>query len=271
MHPFLSLGDRIVLDSWRVMVMLGILAGSLASYMALKREVGRARAWVVVTLMFVAAPFGAHLAHWMLSPNLYRGDLHRLLVFWKDGHSLFGALAFCSLLLLVISRGFPGIPFWPAADAFSLGTPLGLFFARIGCYLKGCCWGTPIQPGHPFHGVSVKLVRNQLLVLHPVQLYSAAAALAIFCLLLLVRRRWKTPGIPAVLFILLSTSARFFLEFFRGDTQGRSLFGVLTIYQEICLVLFFVGACLFVLLLRATLDQRSGVSDVGPVPPAQNS
>jgi phosphatidylglycerol---prolipoprotein diacylglyceryl transferase len=271
MHPFLSLGDRIVLDSWRVMVLLGIVAGSLLSYVALQGEVGRARAWAVVTLMFVAAPFGAHLAHWMLKPDIYRGDLHRIVVFWKDGHSLFGALAFCSLLLLVISRAFPGIPFWPTADAFSLGTPIGLFFARIGCYMKGCCWGTPIRPGHPFYGLSVKLVRNQLLVLHPVQLYSAAAALAIFCLLLLVRRRWKTPGILAVLFVLLSTAARFFLEFFRGDTQGCSLFGTLTIYQEICLVLFLVGVCLLILLRRGTRDQGPPVRDLGPAPPAQHT
>jgi len=248
MHPFMSLGDRIVLDSWLVMITLGVLGGCLVSFISLKGEIGRARAWVVVGLMVVGALFGAHLAHWLLHPGLHHREHYSILIFWKDGHSLFGALAFCALMLLVVSRIVPAIPFWSTADALALGAPLGLFFARIGCYLKGCCWGTPIQDGHPFYGVSVKLLKNQLLALHPVQLYSAAAAIAIFFTLLTVRRRQKIPGLLAVLFVLLYASARFFLEFFLGDSQA--LVAGLTLSQGICLALFAGGAGLFFFRLR---------------------
>jgi phosphatidylglycerol:prolipoprotein diacylglycerol transferase len=248
MHPFISLGDRIVLDSWQVMITLGVLGGSLVSFIVLKGEIGRARAWIVVGLMVAVALFGAHLAHWLLHPDLYHWEHHRILIFWRDGHALFGALALCALILLVVSRIIPAIPFWPSADAFALGAPLGLFFARIGCYMKGCCWGIPIQEGHPFYGLSVKLLRNQFLVLHPVQLYSAAAAIAIFLTLLAVRRRQKTPGLQAVLFVLLYASARFFLEFFRGDTQA--LFVGLTLSQGICVLFFLIGIFLLSILLR---------------------
>jgi phosphatidylglycerol:prolipoprotein diacylglycerol transferase len=252
MHPFMSLGDRIVLNSWLVMITLGVLGGSLVSFIALKGEIGRARAGIVAGLMVVGAFFGAHLAHWLLHPVLYHRQHHGILIFWKDGHSLFGALAFCALMLLVLSRIVPAIPLWPTADAFALGAPFGLFFARIGCHLKGCCWGIPIQEGHPFHGLSVKLLKNQLLVLHPVQLYSAAAAIAIFFTLLAVRGRQRTPGLLAVLFVLLYASARFFLECFRGDT--RALFAGLTLSQGICVLLFLVGICLWIHLLRSTRD-----------------
>ncbi len=248
MFPFIPLGDRLLLDSWRVMMTAGILGGSLVALIVLRGEIGRVKAFHLVASMAVGALFGAHLAHWLLHPGLFRWDLHRILVFWRDGHSLLGALVFCAALLLAISRIVPGISFWPTADAFSLGVPVGLFFARIGCYMKGCCWGTPIQEGHPFHGLSVKLIRNSLLTLHPVQLYSAAAALAIFCILLAVRRRWKTPGLLSVLFLLLYAAARFFLEFFRGDT--RALFANLTFYQGICLALFLAGMYLLVSRLR---------------------
>jgi phosphatidylglycerol:prolipoprotein diacylglycerol transferase len=252
MHPFISLGDRIVLDSWQVMITLGILGGSLVAWIALTGEIGRTRAWVVVGLMIVGALFGAHLAHWLIHPGLYHGEHRRILIFWKDGHSLFGALAFCTLLLLAVSRIVPAIPFWPTADAFALGAPLGLFFARIGCHLKGCCWGIPIQAGHPFHGLSVKLLKNQILVLHPVQLYSAAAAIAIFFTLLAVRGRQETPGFLAVLFVLLYASARFFLEFFRGDSQA--LFAGLTPSQGICVLLFLIGICFLSVLLRSARE-----------------
>ncbi len=259
MFPFIPLGDRILLDSWRVMMTLGILGGSLVSLWVLKPEIGRARAWIVVALMVGGALFGAHLAHWLLRPGLSR-DPYRLLVFWKDGHSLFGALAFCTVLLVLASRILPGLPFWTTADAFALGVPVGLFFARIGCYMKGCCWGTPIPKGHPLEGLSVKLLYNQVVALHPVQLYSAAAALAIFCTLVAFRRRQKTPGLLAALFLVLYSFARFFLEFFRGDTRAQTFLGVLTIYQLICVLLFLSGICLLILLLRSRRHQGPGIS-----------
>jgi phosphatidylglycerol:prolipoprotein diacylglycerol transferase len=250
MHPYITLGDAFVLDSWRVSITMGILAGSLVAWIVLNREVGHTRATIVIGLMAVGALFGAHLAASLLSPGPAHRDLPWVLAFWRGGHSLFGALAFCTVLLLVTSRALPGIPFWPTADAFALGVPLGLFFARIGCHMKGCCWGIPIGEGHPFHGFSVKLIRNDLLVLHPVQLYSAAAALAIFCALLAVHRRQKTPGLLASLFVLLYSSARFFLEFFRGDAQSLRFFPFLTIYQGICMILFLAGLGLLIFILR---------------------
>jgi len=250
MFPYIPLGDWLLLDSWRVMISVGILGGSLVSLILLQGEIGRLRATLLVASMAASSLFGAHLAHWLLHPGLYGWDLYGILVFWKDGHSLLGAFGVCALLLLAISRIVPGIAFWPTADAFAQGVPVGLFFARIGCYMKGCCWGTPIQDGHPFHGLSVKLVRNDLLTLHPVQLYSAAAALAVFGILLALRRRTKTPGILTILFILLFASARFFLEFFRGDTPA--LFAGLTLYQGVCILLFLSGSFLLFLRLRET-------------------
>ena len=261
MFPYIPLGDWLLLDSWRVMITVGILGGSLVSFFLLQGEIGRFRAGLLVASMVLGALFGAHLAHWVLHPGLSGWDLSGILVFWKDGHSLLGALAFCALLLLTISRIVPHIFFWPTADAFSLGAPVGLFFARIGCYMKGCCWGTPIGEGHPFHGLSVKLVRNSLLTLHPVQLYSATAALAIFCILLALRRRSKTPGLLTVLFVLLYASARFLLEFFRGDTP--SLFAGLTLFQGVRILLLLAGSVLLFLRFRETRDVGSGVRAQG--------
>ncbi len=248
MFPFIPLGDRFLLDSWRVLVTAGILGGSFVSWIVLQAEIGRLRALLLAALMAAGALFGAHLAHGLLLPGLSSPEPYRILRFWRDGYSLIGAFVFCPILLFVLSRIVPGIHFWQAADAFSLGTPVGLFFARIGCYMKGCCWGTPIQEGHPFYGLSVKLIRNSLVTLHPVQLYSAAAALAIFCLLLAVRRVQRTPGLLSALFVLLYACARFLLEFYRGD--ARPLCPGLTIHQGICILLFAVGICLVFPLLR---------------------
>ena len=238
MHPFISLSSRIELDSWEVMMTVALLSGSLVALTVLKKETGWIMALFLLILLTWGALFGAHLAHISFHWDVYQQKYFQtLLIFWKDGHNFFGALAFCALLLFISSRILKRLDFWTAADAFALGTPLGLFFARIGCYMKGCCWGTPISQGHPFNGVSFKLLQNRYLALHPVQLYSAAAGIAIFFVLILVYRKQKAPGTVTGVFCFLYAVARLLLEFFRGDTSGHILLGPLSVHQGICLLI----------------------------------
>jgi phosphatidylglycerol:prolipoprotein diacylglycerol transferase len=236
------------------MITAGLLAGSLVSLALLQGVMGRVGAVFLVATMMIGALFGAHLAHRLLHSGLSGQVLYGTLEFWKDGHSLFGAFAFCALLLLALAR-IARLPFWRTADAFAVGVPAGLFFARIGCYMKGCCWGTPIGEAHLFHGLSEKLIRNELLTVHPVQLYSAAAALAIFCFLLAFRRRDRTPGLLTGLFLLLYPAARFFLEFLRGDSPA--ILGGLSLNQWISVLLFLAGSVVIFLRLRETRYEGS--------------
>jgi phosphatidylglycerol---prolipoprotein diacylglyceryl transferase len=250
MHPFIALTPRITLDSWWVMMCAALLAGSLVSLSLLRKEMGWRRAGLVIPVMAWGALFGAHLGHYVFHPVLFRKDPLGVLVFWGDGHSFLGAPAFCVLLLAVLSTCVRGVRFWPTADAFALGVPAGLFFARLGCYLKGCCWGTPVSETHLFHGLAWKLIDNHLTALHPVQLYGSFSALVIFSILLAVRRRTETPGVLSAAFLLLYCTARFVLEFFRADSHGKSLFGLLTTHQEICLTLFPAACILLWIRLR---------------------
>jgi phosphatidylglycerol:prolipoprotein diacylglycerol transferase len=251
MHPFITVTRQIYLDSWWVMMTLALIAGSLTTLLVLRKEIGWARALLMILVMAWGALFGAHLGHYMFHPTLFRKDPLGVLVFWGDGQSFLGSIAFCLVLLSLLSGFVRSVKFWPAADAFALGIPAGLFFARLGCFLKGCCWGTPIGDAHPLHGLAWKLMDNRLTALHPVQLYGSMAALLIFMALLLLRKTTRTPGILSAAFLMLYGVARFVLEFFRADSGGHTLFGFLTTHQEICLMLFPVGAVLLFLRVRA--------------------
>jgi phosphatidylglycerol---prolipoprotein diacylglyceryl transferase len=249
MHPFLRLSNTLVLESYDVLLTLGIVAASLVALAALRRSLGWGKALVLIATMVWGALFGSHLAHCLVHWDSCRAFPTQILAFWKDGHMLFGALGFCGLLLL-ICPGFLGVDLWTPADAFALGAPLGLCFARIGCYLKGCCWGVPIAEGHPFYGLSFKLLHNRYTAVHPVQIYSAAADLSIFFLLLTIRKRQRISGTVLGAFGLLYGCARFLLEFYRGDTAGHSLLGFFTIHQEICLLLVPASAIFLLCRLR---------------------
>jgi phosphatidylglycerol:prolipoprotein diacylglycerol transferase len=253
MHPFILLSRTVVLESYYVMLALGIIAGSLVSLTALRETIGWIRALVTVMIMIFGALFGAHLVHCFSHWNVYRLEPVRVLAIWRDGHSFLGAPAFCAFLLLLLSRVVPSIPFLTTADAFALGTPMGLSFARIGCYLRGCCWGTPLPEGHIFHGISYKLQDYRLVALHPVQLYSAAADLFIFFCLLGIRRRGHIPGFLTALFLVMYAGARFILEFFRGDTYRISSLWNLSVYQCSSLFLLLVGVCFLYVLPKSRL------------------
>jgi phosphatidylglycerol:prolipoprotein diacylglycerol transferase len=245
MYPYISLSRTVVLDSYYVMLTFGIIAGILVSLLALHKIIGWWKALVMVGIMVWGALFGAHLAHCLFHWNVYRTEPLRVLAIWRDGHSFLGAPAFCALLLLVVSKAVPGIPFFATADGFALGTPLGLFLARIGCYLRGCCWGIPIPEGHIFYGTSYKLLNFRLVALHPVQLYSAAADLFIFFCLLLIRERGHIHGFLTATFLFMYAVARFILEFFRGDTYRIPGLWNLSACQFLSLFLLFVSVCFF--------------------------
>jgi phosphatidylglycerol:prolipoprotein diacylglycerol transferase len=249
MVPFLSLSRSLVLDSWYVMLVAGIALGSLIPLRILSRQIGWGRSLLVVAIMVWAAMFGAHLLHAALHPQAFHNRTLELLIFWKGGHSFLGALALAPLVLLLLSRILPGLCFLAGADAFALGIPVGLVFARIGCHLKGCCWGTPLPEIHPLQGISRKLVENHLLDLHPVQLYSAAGALLLFLVLVFLGKRCRSPGVLSGAFAFLYGAGRFFLEFFRGDSAGQRVFGGLSIHQGLSLVLV-AAAIGFLVLLR---------------------
>lgn len=252
MHPFITVTRRIYLDSWWVMMTLALIAGGLTTLLVLRRDIGWGRALAVIAVMAWGALFGAHLGHYALHPGLFRKDPLGVLVFWGDGQSLLGSMAFCLLLLAILCAAFRGLRFWATADAFALGIPAGLVLARLGCFLKGCCWGTPITEDHPLHGLAWKLLDNRVTALHPVQLYGSAAALLMLASLLLIRRRTRVPGVTAAAFLMLFCVARFVLEFFRADSAGRSFLGVLTAHQEICLLLFPLAAAVLCLRLRGS-------------------
>ncbi len=94
-----------------------------------------------------------------------------------------------------------------AAPSIALGQSIG----RIGCFMSGCCYGTPA--GVPW---AVKFPHLAHLR-HPTQLYESLAAFAIFLALIWFRNRKTARGQVAWLYVTMYATARFAIEFVRGD------------------------------------------------------
>jgi phosphatidylglycerol:prolipoprotein diacylglycerol transferase len=125
------------------------------------------------------------------------------------------------------------------------GLIFGHAIGRIGCFLTGCCYGSPTSL---FLGVKMQDEYR-----HPVQLYEASV-LFIIGMIVLKMIQQKREGKKIVVFYLVTYSmARFLIEFFRGDEiRGVFIMG-LSSSQLISFCLIILAGIIFYLPNRKTI------------------
>jgi phosphatidylglycerol---prolipoprotein diacylglyceryl transferase len=138
------------------------------------------------------------------------------------------------------------LPPLKTADVFAPAIALGHGIGRLGCFMAGCCWG--IECHLPWAVTFRDPAANQLVgvplnrPLHPTQLYEALAEFAIFGILWWRIHRPHATGAIIGLYLMLYSSARFVVEFFRFHEQGNLWGGPLDTSQWISMALFALGA-----------------------------
>ena len=119
------------------------------------------------------------------------------------------------------------LPPLQTADVFAPGIALGHGIGRLGCFSAGCCWG--VECHLPWavtftNPAAQRLVGVPLNVpLHPTQLYEAFAEFLIFAILYWRIRKPHAPGEVIGLYLLLYSTVRFVVEFFRVARTGQPL------------------------------------------------
>ena len=109
------------------------------------------------------------------------------------------------------------IPFWRTLDVFAPAFVLGLGITRIGCYLNGCCYGTPTDWfwGVTFPENCAAGWHYPHTDIHPTQLISSIAGFVIFALLIFLERKRRFPGFTFYMMLILYSAFRFVIDFFR--------------------------------------------------------
>jgi phosphatidylglycerol---prolipoprotein diacylglyceryl transferase len=152
-----------------------------------------------------------------------------------------GFLAAFVVAILYVRR--QRLPAFATMDAFAPGVALGQSIGRLGCFAAGCCWGTEchLPWGVRFRSDAAAPVPLDK-TLHPVQLYESAADLLIFGILNRYFNRPHRPGLVIGLYLVLYSSARFVVEFFRVHEQP--LAGPFSLTQWIALALLVLGVAI---------------------------
>lgn len=114
-------------------------------------------------------------------------------------------------------------------DSFAVPVAAGIAIGRWGCFVAGCCYGTPTSL--PW-GVLFPAVDNQ--PRHPTQVYEFVFHAAMVVILYVPWQRRIFPGQLIKLYILAYVAYRFLTEYIRPEAR---LWGGLTGYQWSCFVL----------------------------------
>lgn len=194
--------------------------------------------------VILSSILGARVFYIFTDWERFSGNLLDMFKIWEGGLVFYGGLIAAMLTgIWFIKKN--SLPALKTLDVFAPALAIGHAFGRIGCFFAGCCHGAPtnvpwaVTFTHP-ESLAVKGVP-----LHPVQLYDSAGELAIFFLLLTLRKSKRFDGELIFTYGILYSILRFTVEFLRGDATKVMVSGILSIAQIISIGLFFVSLVMY--------------------------
>lgn len=241
------------ISSYSILALVGIFIACPLAIHIYKKRTGDDISLIFVFLFASVGCFvGMHLLYGLTNIQFW-GVLFKAEGF-KDFILRFGAIFGGSvfyggliggLIAGGISIRVQRLPVSDAVDCCTLVIPLFHGFARIGCFLGGCCYGIPWEHGITYTNSLVEQANNVPRV--PVQLFESAFnfLLAGLIFALLIKRKMQGKLLP--LYLLIYPTGRFVLEFLRGD-EYRGFVGALSTSQFISLILFSGSAVYLVII-----------------------
>ncbi len=250
-HPILIQLGPLTLRTYGLLIAIGFLAACwLFRKRANRLGMDDAAATNLMILLLLSGIAGARVYyvawHWN---DIFARDPIAILKIYEGGIVFYGGFLASCAVLYGWSR-WKGIPFISLADAAVPSLVLAHAFGRLGCFMGGCCYGSPCD-----HFWAVRLHAPPEIAgmaIHPTQLYEVAGLLNILATLLVIERISRYPGQVFFSYCILYSLMRFIVEFFRGDVP-HNMWGHLTLAQVVCIALF-----IFAWLASARLSYLAG-------------
>jgi prolipoprotein diacylglyceryl transferase len=190
--------------------------------------------------MPLGAVLGARLGHVLFyDPHYYFIHPLEIVKIWEGGLASHGGAAGILIALYLLARQPGSEPYLWLLDRVVIPTALGGAFIRLGNFFNSEIVGIPTSGGW-----GVIFDRVDPLPRHPVQLYEAVAYGLIFLVLLGVYLRRGPTGREGELlglFLVLTFSARFLLEFIKTPQAEYEANFVLTVGQLLSIPFVLAG------------------------------
>jgi len=194
-----------------ILISIGVILGTILALREAKRVGVDENAFIDLLLFAIpAAVIGARAYYVIFSWDYYKDNPIQILNFRGGGLAIHGAIIAAVITAVIFTRR-RNLDFWQIADIAAPSLALGQAIGRWGNFINQEAYGIPtdLPWGIIVNGVKV----------HPTFLYESIGDFLIFLFLVWYRRKKvKVSGEVFLLYIVLYSTVRFFVEGLRIDS-----------------------------------------------------
>jgi len=164
------------------------------------------------------------------------------------GLNLYGGVLLALIAVFIYLR-VKKLPWLAVLDLLAPTVGLGIGLGRIGCFLNGCCFGTPtgLPWGitYPAGSIPDSIFPNQSI--HPAQLYSSLYGFLLFFLLHNILKRKRFDGQVIAVYLMCEAVFRYAIEYVRYyETEMHlSILGMEPTWNQIVSIGLFILGLIF--------------------------
>ncbi|ETR73044.1 MAG: Prolipoprotein diacylglyceryl transferase [Candidatus Magnetoglobus multicellularis str. Araruama] len=249
MYPVLFKIGPLTIHTYGFCIALGFLVALYYVSKTAKRK--QINSEIIVDLCFyalVCGMIGGRVLYVILEWETFQNNWLEIFRIWNGGLVFYGGFI-AALIFSWYYMKQKQLPILSTLDILAPAVALAHGFGRIGCFFAGCCYGRicdmpwAVTFTHP-----LTLARPNV-PLHPTQLYSSLMNFGIFGILIFISRRKPKAGVVAIAYLCIYGLGRFFIEFFRGDDRGATVFHALSPAQGIGIFMIASGCLLYYLII----------------------
>ena len=248
MHQYLFFIGDFPIRAYGVMLALAIISGASVAYFLLKKDGCGWHEHIVdfsITVA-IAGLIGARLWDvFFFDWHYYSNHLLEIPYVWQGGMAIQGGVVFGTLAGFWFVKKH-NIDAWAFADVFAPALILAQSVGRMANLFNGDAFGHPTGGNfgilYPESTLAYRTYGNQ--PLWPAEIWEGQIDILIFVALLLFSSFKHAKGQVFVLYAILYSAARFFLEFLRGDYVNLTM--GLKSAQMTSLIVMIVGVCVFI-------------------------
>jgi phosphatidylglycerol:prolipoprotein diacylglycerol transferase len=221
LYPILFHIGSIPIYSFGVATLLSILAGVWLTACTAKKY-GESKEMIYDYALYagLVGILGARVWEVIFGWEKFSQDPISIFAIHEGGLSVQGSLFFGFVFTLWYTRKNK-IGFWKFADIITPGVLLGQALGRlVACTLAGGSYGAPTDSifGIKYPPGSPAYARYGDQALWPAEIFEGIWDLLILALILILQKKNYRAGTYFLLYVLLYSAGRFFLEYLRGDS-----------------------------------------------------
>jgi len=218
MHPILYKIGPLHIYTYGFFLALAFMSAILvAGHEARRLGLPVGRFYDLCFFSIMASLIGSRLLFIILEPDKFLQNPLKVFALWEGGLVFHGGLIAALATAFYYMRRH-GLPWRATFDALAVGMPLGQALGRVGCFMAGCCYGSPTDLPWAVTFTNPDTLCPLREPLHPAQLYEALLALGVFGVVFWLRKRKRFDGQVIFTYFCLAGAVRFFVEFFRAPT-----------------------------------------------------